>query len=324
MFLSQYIQEVLFKQHICVVPGLGTFTMQHFPSRFDAGANSLTAPYEEALFSPSWDDDGSCVEWIALKENLVPAIAQRKLEKYLAELKTSLQSGTPLNIPGIGQLESDAAGNLHFHPEQLPTEKTAIHITPARRPDNNNVVPPTPTVATASVAATPEPPLPATSLEPMMTEEMEETLDAVTTESGFKWWWAAIPIAMIVIGLAAWWYISSVPAAVTAANSLGSDTATARQMAAAADSLKKVMADSAAKAAVTELSYFAVIESYTDSTRAAKKQKQQAAWGRSLVVYKRDQIYRIALELHSLPADTTRQLDSIRNIYGNKVFLEFK
>lgn len=313
MILQQYIQEVLFKQRVCVVPQLGTFSVQHFPAHYNTNAQTLTAPREQVMFTQQWQDDGSCVEWIALKENLVPAVAQRKLEKYLEELKDGLKSGTPLILPGIGQLQGDFAGNIHFHAEELPVEKITLDITPIERTDSK------------PAAFTPPPPPPPEqkqALEPIMTEEVEDTLEAMTEESGFKWWWAALPIAAIVIGLAAWWYISGVSNAVSASASPVNMDSTAQQ--AAIDSLQQVaMADSIAAANAVH-TYYAVTKSYKDSSAAVKEQKKQAAWGRMLMIYKRDSLFRTAVELHVVPADTTLRLDSIRTEFKRKdIYLEY-
>lgn len=316
MILQQYIQEVLFKQRICVVPQLGTFSVQHFPAHYNTHSQTLTAPREQVMFTQQWQDDGSCVEWIALKENLVPAVAQRKLEKYLEELKADLQSGKPVVLPGIGQLQGDFAGNIHFHAEELPIEKEALDIRPIERTTDHR--------STGTISAFVPPP-PPEALEPIITEEVEDTLEAVTEESGFKWWWAAVPIAAIVIGLAAWWYLSGISKAVRESETLPDNNAATRQQlaAAAADSLQKALADSTAKAAITPITYYAVVERYKDSSTAAKMQRLQAAWGKTLVLYKRDSMFRTAVELHSLAADTLAQRDSVRNIFGKKVFLEF-
>jgi hypothetical protein len=311
MILQQYIQEVLFKQRVCVVPQLGTFSVQHFPAHYNTQAQTLTAPREQVMFTQQWQDDGSCVEWIALKENLVPAVAQRKLEKYLEELKAGLKSGTPLVLPGIGQLQGDFTGNIHFHAEELPVEKETIDITPIERTDNKptSFAPPVPTEQTQQ------------ALEPIMTEEVEDTLEAVTEESGFKWWWAAIPVAAIIIGLAAWWYTSSVATAVSESTNTAAADSTAQQ--AAIDSVKQVAIADSIAAANAAHTYFVVIKTYKDSSEAVKAQKKQAKWDRTLVIYKRDSLFRTAVELHAFPADTTARLDSIRAVFGKSVYLEW-
>jgi hypothetical protein len=311
MILQQYIQEVLFKQRVCVVPQLGTFSVQHFPAVYDKEAQTLTAPREQVMFTRQWQDDGSCVEWIALKENLVPAVAQRKLEKYLEELKEGLKSGTPLVLPGIGQLQGDFAGNIHFHAEEPPLQKEALNIMPVERAGNT----------TASSAVPAEEPAPI--LEPIMTEEVEDTLEAVTAESGFKWWWAGIPIAMIIAGLATWWYLSSQTPGGPAATAAYTDTM-AQQATTPADSLPPA-ADTAAVTppAPAPVKYFVVVKQFADSSKAAAYQKQQKIWGREVVIYKKDSLYKTGVAL-SPAADTTNELNAVKKVFGNGVYLDFQ
>ena len=310
MILQQYIQEVLFKQRVCVVPQLGTFSVQHFPALYNRDAQTLTAPRDQVIFTRQWQDDGSCVEWIALKENLVPAVAQRKLEKYLEELKAGLKSGTPLVLPGIGQLQGDFTGNIHFHAEELPLPKETLDITPVERADNK---------AASAVNPVEEPP---EILEPIMTEEMEDTLEAVTAESGFKWWWAGIPIAMIIAGLAAWWYVSSRATNEPAAAAVYADT-TSRQATAPVDSLQQTADSIATATAPVPVQYFVVVKQFADSSKAIAYQKQQKAWGREVVLYRKDSLYKTAVALPPA-ADTTSELNAVKKIFGNGVYLDFQ
>ncbi|CAL1517106.1 hypothetical protein [Chitinophaga sp. MM2321] len=327
LILQQYIQEVLFRQRVCVVPQLGTFTLQHFPAQYNAAAQTLTAPRDQVTFSRSWQDDGSCLEWIALKENLVPAVAQRKLEKYLEDLKTTLQSGKPLHLPGIGQLQGDFTGNIHFHPEELPVDQESLPIAPINRQDATDTLNTTNITATS---ATPDTTPASTTpdyeqMEPVMTAEEEETLDAVAEESIFKWWWAIAGIVFIAGGLGTWWYVNSQTQPV--------ETATpAPDIAATADSLQRVnaMADSltavaaADRAANDSVSYFVVIEEFTDSTKAARQVARRLGWEQNVVMYKRDDTYKVAAPVRSLPVDTTAELQKTKELFKtNKAYLEF-
>lgn len=310
MMLQLYIQEVLFKQRVCVVPQLGTFSVQHFPAHYNSQTQTLTPPREQVMFTQQWQDDGSCVEWIALKENLVPAVAQRKFEKYLEEMKEGLKSGKPLVLPGIGQLQGDFTGNIHFHAEELPVEKNSLDITPIDRPEHKTDYKP--------AAYTPPPSPPA--IEPIMTEEVEETLEAVTEESGFKWWWAAIPIAAIVIGICVWLYLATAVVSNPVSITINTDSIAKQH---AIDSLKQVAIADSIAAANTIQTYFAVIDILKDSTEAVKRQKKQAKWGRMLTIYKKDSLFRTAVELHVLPADTTPHLDTIRRAFKRQdIYLE--
>jgi hypothetical protein len=299
---------VLFKQRVCVVPQLGTFSVQHFPAQYNVSAHTLAAPREQVIFTQQWQDDGSCLEWIALKENLVPAVAQRKMEKYLEELKATLQSGKLVILPGIGQLQGDFTGNIHFHAEVLPIEQESLPITPIQRQETK-------------VPAAPIPPA-ATPLEPIMTEEVEETLEAVTEESGFKWWWAAIPGAAIVLGLTAWWFVNlnyqpAIPPPVR--QTTNTDSLKAAQQ---KDSI--LPATAVMPATSDTLSYFAVVEEFKDSVRAARQVAKRQAWKQDVVMYKKGNSYKVAAPVRSIASDTTAELEKKKAYFkNNKVYLDF-
>ncbi|HVI49119.1 MAG TPA: hypothetical protein VM802_29905 [Chitinophaga sp.] len=322
MILQQYIQEVLFRQRVCVVPQLGTFTVQHFPAQYNSDAQTLTPPRDQVIFSQSWQDDGSCLEWIALKENLVPAVAQRKLERYTEELKAALRSGNPIELPGIGQLQGDFAGNINFLPETLPVNQDALTITPIHRetPLRQESPPADDTPSTA--------PSLHTSTEPIMTREEEATLEAVTEESIFKWWWAVAGAVIIIGGLGTWWYISN------RSTSSGSSPAESTEI--TADTIHhhhQASPDSAQGATATvapppapvndSLSYYVVIDTYEDSLRAVKQTARRNGWKQNVVMYKRNDQYKVAIPVKSLPADTARVLEEKRKEFKtNKAYLE--
>lgn len=318
LILQQYIQEVLFRQRICVVPQIGTFSIQHFPARYNAGAQTLLPPRDQVVFTQSWQDDGSCLEWIALKENLVPAVAQRKLEKYIEEFKEALQPGQALELPGIGKLQGDFAGNLHFHPEELPVDPSDLPIMPILREDPGAPSTSVPAVAPTTAITPVEPPAPPAGapVEPVMTPEEENTLEAVTEGSIFKWWWAVAGALILLGGLGAWWYIGhqapvNIPAPVVT-------TDTTKHVAASDSSL-------AATPAVSDsISYFVVLEEFQDSLSAAKKAVKRQSWKQNVVMYRRDNVYKVAVPVRSLPIDTTSELQENRSKYGiNKAYLEY-
>lgn len=315
MILQQYIQEVLFRQRVCIVPQIGTFSVQHFPAQYNVAAQTLTPPRDQVIFSQSWQDDGSCLEWIALKENLVPAVAQRKLEKYLEEFKAVLQSGT-LELPGIGKLQGDFTGNIHFYPEELPVDAESLNITPIQRQEPPAAAP-APPPAPVPPAPQPVDNTPVEPVEPVMTEEEEDTLEAVREGGVFKWWQAVAAAVFLIGGLGVWWYVS---------HQSGSGTPEPASTAAVADTAAKAPADTvaAAPAVPDSISYHVVLEEFKDSLRAAHQAAKRKAWGQDVVMYKRDNIYKVAAPVKSLPIDTTSKLQEKRSEFKiNKAYLEY-
>lgn len=304
MILQQYIQEMLFRQGICSVPGVGTFTLQHQPAQYNTYSQSLTGPSQTVVFDPYGKDDGSFLEWISLKENLVPAVAQRKLDKYLEELQTRLQSGT-LHIPGAGELAKDAHGYI-FKPDQPPVAGDAVTIRPVER-------------ATAPVAPTPAP-VPHVDAEPMMSEEAIEDVFESAEAAAFRWWWVVAPIVAGLAGIGIWWFVTRTPvntAPLPPQNNTQAQVDTMLQTDTTAGS-------DIVPASSDTLQYYVVIDRYKDSTAAQRMYNRQKSWGRNVTIYKRDTSgYRLAIPVKSLPQDTGIWLDSLRKTFGAKAFLEF-
>lgn len=311
MILLQYIQEVLFKQRVCVVPHLGTFMIQHFPAFYNTNTQTLTPPRDQIMFTQHWQDDGACVEWIALKENLVPSVAQRKLEKYIEELKEDLKSATPLSIPGVGKLLGDFTGNVHFYPEELPAEFDSLDITPIERESEKPFAP------ASSVDNVPLPVVDKTALEPIMTEEVENDLELLEEESGFKWWWAVVAVIVVVGGLGVWYYVTYQYKPVATTDTPVLDTTALQATMPADTTAQPVVADTMQ----TPAKYLAVIKTFNDSAKAASYQGKQKNWGYTMVLYKRDSLYITAIQL-APEADTTHVLDSLRKHFMTPVYLD--
>ncbi|WP_212002914.1 hypothetical protein [Chitinophaga sp. HK235] len=321
LVLQQYIQEVLFRQRVCVVPHVGTFSIQHFPARYDAATQTLLPPRDQVIFSQSWQDDGSCLEWIALKENLVPSVAQRKLEKYLEEFKAALESGKTLELPGIGRLQGDFTGNLHFYAEELPVNPADLPIAPIQREE-----PPAPAALPAiqpTMAVTPvTPPKPPEPVEPLMTAAEEDTLEAVTEGGIFKWWWAVAGAVILLGGLGAWWYIGrqsvhEVPPPAPARPPADTVVDTTQQA-------PSETVTTAVPAAPDSISYFVILEEYKDSLTAAHKVAKRKSWEQNVVLYHKDNLYKVAVPVKSLPIDTTSVLQEKQSEFKiHKAYLEF-
>ncbi|MBV7532238.1 hypothetical protein [Chitinophaga sp. sic0106] len=306
MILQQYIQEVLFRQRVCVIPQLGTFTLQHFPAQYNVNSQTLTPPWDQVLFSQTYKDDGSCVEWIALKENLVPSVAQRKLEKYLEEMKAELRTGKPMELPGIGTLQGDFAGNIHFFAEKLPVTQESLDLYPIREEEE----------------PTPPAPEPIAPIEPVMTEEVENVLEAIEEESSFKWWWAVAAVAVVGAAAGAWWYISQQNRHANTITDIPMDEVIQDTPALQTTPVDSMAVDSnaAAMPVIDTSKYVAVYYTTKDSTDAGKKLQRQLSWGRKVIMYLKDDTYRLAVEVDN--ADTTTAIQQVRKDFGNQAFLE--
>lgn len=324
MILQQYIQDILFRQKTCCLPQVGTFTLRHIPARFDVADKTLTPPMEEVLFDEKWTDDGACLEWIALKEKLVTTVAQRKLDRYLTAFRAALQTGQPLDLPGIGQLRADMMGHITFKPAVLPTGQEIIFLQPVLRPGTNHKVQQGNTE--------------------VIDHQVVEHLTPINSDfsdineespAGFKWWWIAVPVAAAVIGFAIW-FISSGNnnKPVVAAQQ---EIAPSTQPQTPVDTMQQSEPVNAAAAAVTtaatnaiqattdSLDFYVVFAEYDNLDKAQKRYQQLKGWGHAVEMHsKGPQLYKLAVPRRSVAADTAAVIDAVRTLYGgHHVYLEF-
>ena len=316
MILEQYIQDVLFRQQVCIVPGIGTFTLEHIPAQYNVVDKSLDPPGQRVIFDETWTDDGSCLEWISLKENLVPAIATRKLEKYIADLKADLQTGRPLELPGIGTLQADPLGHISFEAESLPGGPDTLRLQPVLRPDATPRV----TVGTTEVVNN-EVVDHHAAIPPWELEEQQ---------SRFKWWWVAIPIAAALVATAIWWFVSNQVPTESSAENAGVTPATALDTM----SLPQEVTQTDTSIAVTPpaagdtLQYYVVFARYSKLSPAEKRLNKLIGYGLPVEVYSNNDSteFKLRYKFRTPAKDTTKNMKRVKDNYGPKetVYLEFK
>ena len=319
MILEQYIQDVLFRQQVCIVPGIGTFTLQHIPAQYNIVDKSLDPPGQRVIFEDKWTDDGSCLEWISLKENLVPAIASRKLEKYIEDFKASLQSGRPLELPGIGSLQSGPTGHISFLPESLPGRPDALHLQPVLRPDA------TPTVTVGTTEVVNNEVVDHYTVPPWELEEQQ---------SRFKWWWVAIPIAAALVATAIWWFVSNQVPTESSVENAGvttpapTDTMSLPAEVTQTDTATVVAAQPVAGDPSQVLEYYIVCGTYNNQAAANKRAASLRTYGQDAYSYGNNDStqFKVRIKFKTPASDTAEKIKYVKATYGGKhdVYLEFK
>lgn len=302
---------MLYRQQVCSLPRIGTFTLQPIPARYNVVDKTIYPPGRMIIFDEQWTDDGSCQAWLSLKENLVPTVAMRKLEKYIEELKAALQTGEPLKLPGIGHLQADPMGHINFSQETLPGSLDILQLAPVIRPDASPRI----TVGTTEMIGQ--------QVVEHLTAMPERPNNAFT--SRFKWWWAAAPAAAVLAGLLIW-FVSSGSEPSENKNNLAAQPAAVDTMT-LHEAVTQTDSNNITPAATTAdtLQYYVVFASYTDRAKAERQYRKLKGWGHNVAMYstKDSSTFKLAIPFHSLAADTAANVDKIRKNYGGKVYLEF-
>lgn len=307
--LQQYITEVLFKQQACSLPQVGTFTIQHIPAQFSVVDQLLTPPRQQVTFESRWEDDGSCLHWISQKENLIETVASFKMDKYLQDFRESLQTGQPIDLPGIGSLRLDPVGQIRFTPQELPDLWQPISLQPVLRPD----------VATKVLQG---------NTEVVNHEIVEHTTvvpEAFESQGRFRWWWVAVPLVVIAAGVSLWLLRDQFSGAgLAAADQPPVDT----PLTAAAPIAAPIVDSVAAVAAPVSdsIDYYVVFQSFRQLETAKKSLRNRIAWGYPEVVLfapADSSRYNLAVPFRTLPADTLMAMDSVRSRFNSNVHIAY-
>jgi nucleoid DNA-binding protein len=118
MNISIYLIELL-RLHDCViVPDLGGFVTNYRPAEMDLSSNSFSPPRKEIIFSSKLDkNDGLLVNHISDIEGIGYLEARLTISEVVDEMKSKLENGDKIELPGIGTLQYDRNEKLVFEPE---------------------------------------------------------------------------------------------------------------------------------------------------------------------------------------------------------------
>lgn len=354
MVLQQYIQEILFRQHICCLPQLGVFRLTHTPARYDVTSKTILPPGEIITFDETLTNDGGLLEWISQKEHLVPAIAQMKMEKYLDDFRKALKNAEPIVIPGVGQLHANTVGRISFEQEPPALTRDVLHVSPVIRQDASHKVTvgtremvgkqvvdhltasssssssssaaAAPTPAPEPAVSTPSTPsVPATPASTGTTSNDYEYEYAQEIPSKLRWLWVAIPVACVVTAGIVWYSVNKNRPPITRAES-ALNPAPVEAVPVAAGQVKTDSAEKAAAAAVAaakaqEMAYDVIFAVYKTRKGAETMQKKQSKWQEGkpakfvLLANADSSSFMVAEQFTTPAADTTIIKDSIQRKY---------
>lgn len=305
---------MLFGQQVCVVPKIGTFTLQHIPARYNPADRTLTPPRQLITFSPLWDDDGTCLRWISQKENLLDYAAEIKLNKGLEEITTPLSEGKTVTLEGIGYLSQDAHGHIAFIPSTLPGNMDTLSVQPQ-------------TEYVAPVVIVPETEV---FLDDAEIREQEENEILIETDNAGadtwdteperrnRWWWIAIPVVLIAALTAGgiWWYTNqAAPAAEVVAPPKP-----------AVDTVPTVVpaVDTTIAVAQDTIMYKIVFQTWDrkDSAKAYHRYAELKAAFNSVIIYPSSDSTSYLLALPSPQVDTAANKDVMKSYKRGNVYVE--
>ena len=179
MDISSYIAEYIRENQILIVPGLGTFTKEQVPARFDAANDRFLPPTERIVFSSSYSDDLALQKFICTAENAKPKAVAQFIEQYVSNLIDLLATTEEIKIDALGTFKRTSTKLTFKADESLASNASYFGLKPQKEKSGIQApiedVSPLPEEAPINEIPTEEPIL-----------ETEEEIEEVRGSSKFK------------------------------------------------------------------------------------------------------------------------------------------
>lgn len=189
MDISSYIAEYIRENPKLIVPGLGTFTKEQVPARFDAANNRFLPPTERIVFSSSYSDDVALQKFICTAEKAKPKAVAQFIEQYVSNLIDLLATTEEIKIDALGTFKRTSTKLTFKADESLASNASYFGLKPQKEKSGIEAPEEEVTLIPEEAAITEIP------TEEPIPEPEEEEIEEVRGSSTFK---KAILILLIV------------------------------------------------------------------------------------------------------------------------------
>jgi cell division protein FtsN/nucleoid DNA-binding protein len=116
--ISHIIRELLLHNQQAVVPGFGTFLIQHHPARLNKVTHVLTPPSAEIRFNnEQQSDDGQLSRYLVQKLKLNETEAREAIDQFLKTANDHFRDKGTFLLEGIGLITREKSGRINFKPD---------------------------------------------------------------------------------------------------------------------------------------------------------------------------------------------------------------
>ena len=118
--MHQLIASYLFQHKTCPLPGLGTLSVRTGNASTHFLNKSILAPQPAIVFDTKETEADALLDYIAGKANINIYEAIERLGQFANHLKTTIQSGGPALLNGVGNFSMASSGAIVFEPVPVP------------------------------------------------------------------------------------------------------------------------------------------------------------------------------------------------------------
>ncbi|MFM6953981.1 MAG: SPOR domain-containing protein [Sphingobacteriaceae bacterium] len=132
MDISRYIAEYIKENPNLIVPGLGTFSKESVPARFDAPNNRFLPPSERIVFSSTFSDDVALQKFICKAENAKAKAVAQFIEQYVSNLIDLLATTEEIKIDALGTFKRTSTKLTFKADESLASNASYFGLKPQK------------------------------------------------------------------------------------------------------------------------------------------------------------------------------------------------
>lgn len=320
MDIAKYVGLFLIKNEYCFLPGIGSLQVIKKKAVYNKESEQLSGPAYDVVFDQRYGSiDDSFANFIANNERISIAHAANHLKDFCAESKQELKDGKEVIIPAIGKFVSGPNAAIQFvtDPNLNIQGRTIPYFKNSTAAETKREEPITQIIENTSFR------------EPKADEEI--VLKAPQVNWGKIVMLIGIVLVVIAAAIFLFWYMNNnkedkatqAPAATEEQAAPATDTTTAVADTAVTPATTPTTTTAPAANADGTITYSVALHQYPTRERAESRVAKLKSYGNSTVsmVAKDSASYFVTISVSSLPADTTRTVDSLKKLFnpGGKV-----
>ncbi|SFV34739.1 hypothetical protein SAMN05660895_2075 [Thermoflavifilum thermophilum] len=312
-----YFRQMLYERGKAMLPGFGEWTLENEPASIHPEEGLIYPPRLHVHFTHNPAVDAApLVQFIAEWQNIIPAVAELQIKKFLRQLEIQFEQHHFIEIPLVGNLRQDENGVWIFSESPFLQEGLeTLPLKPLTRAGVGRQKPEAEVSAAANVAESEQ--------QPVATESQEPAGAAPYPfedhHSRGKGWWIVLGVLLILVavGWTAWdkgWFSSLQKKIWGDTTSLSIPAAS--QMPALPDSGMEHASNGGQVDSIK--TYQLVVSAFADSLDAANFYRQLSSqWPNAELIRDTSSYqYLVTLSMSITAADTAKWVEQIQRIYG--------
>lgn len=158
MNIIPVIRDLLLRNKIAVIPGLGSFVMAQKPAQMNKVTRVITPPSVTVKFDRNKQaDDGQLTGYLTRKLTVDKEAAVKAIEDFRTDIEEKLNQDEKIILEGLGTLSKKPSGDIAFSPEEELLKRISLFEMPKIEVPQSTREPIVPPVSSPPLPVIPRP-----------------------------------------------------------------------------------------------------------------------------------------------------------------------